>query len=240
MAKRRNLKQLLDAQDAAAARDGFRVTVSLFEDVTVMAPYVAEYRTQLGDWIVNGSLQIIDGQLAIGSLNVGLSADVVDARRRRRPRRLDERSPAGVTTSLLRSIPLLKILDQARLALTAWPEFELAKWLTGDEEARVRNLQGARAVRETLEELTAAPTKRGRPGFDDTFYEQIARQYLDLQARHGARGLLDRLGDAQAPPCQRETVRDWVRRATQLGYLSPATPGRAGRSAGARLTTENQ
>lgn len=141
--------------------------------------------------------------------------------------RIDEDGArAEVTGTLLRDLSLATIRDDA-LAKLPWIQLgreamaEDDSWGVTAEEVE----QARRAARE------AAKRKRGRPGHPDEHYRRIALRYLELVERH--RNVLvvlaaeesERLG-RKVP---RETVRDWVRKATEpeRGYLAPGKPGRA-------------
>lgn len=74
--------------------------------------------------------------------------------------------------------------------------------------------------------------KRGRPALPASHYEDVAEAYLDLYER-GVPNVLVTLATRYGKP--RETVRDWVRRTRELGYLSGGSPGKAGAVAGPAL-----
>ena len=78
----------------------------------------------------------------------------------------------------------------------------------------------------------ARKRKRGRPGFPDEHFERIALRYLEL-LHEGRRDVLVALAQEENRP--RETVRDWVRKATERGYLAPGKPGRAEARPGPKL-----
>lgn len=217
---------------AAAERDGFRVDVELKEDREVWAPYVASYRTRIDEWGVSGMLQVVDQQLALGSIDIGLAHLTRGGGKRMRARRLDEYPAAGITGTVLRRIPVGKILDQARLALLARPA---TTWVEQMVEAGAVPPFDSGQLVEVEGMATGHKVGPGRPARSDDDFERIARQYLELQTAYGARGLLERLAAAQDPPKTRETMRDIVRAATKKQFLSPATPGRGGRGPGPRL-----
>lgn len=200
-------------------------------------PFVARFSTRWRDeWVLSGTLQLVDDRLSISSLSIDVASSVRKSKRSRQ-RRPDEFPATGVTADLLREVPLGKLLDQARLALWAHPAYLVAQKMA--EGAAVVMTSELRQSFETAEN-TPAPRKRGRPSLGDDYYRQLALQYLDLLSKHGSRDLLEKLGELQDPPRERDTMRDHVRRATLLGFLGPATPGRGGRSPGPRLLEEQQ
>jgi hypothetical protein len=143
----------------------------------------------------------------------------------------DTRPYPGITSSLLRRIPLGRIVAAAQRTLAE------RSWATEG----IRVLPGGLLVGDdipaetrTLLERTndqAAPQRRGRPRLADDLLEQVARAYLE-EAPAGS-GLTRRLAERFGRP--EPTVRDWVAAARERGYLSPARPGRRGAAPGPRL-----
>jgi hypothetical protein len=62
-------------------------------------------------------------------------------------------------------------------------------------------------------------------------YRRIALRYLEILEER--RDVLVALAQEESVP--RETIRDWVRKATELGFLGPGTPGRAEQRPGPNL-----
>lgn len=231
---------------AAAERDGFRVDVEV-KDREIFEPYVASYRTRIDEWVVSGYLQVVDQQLALGSIDISLAHLTRGSGKRMRARRPGEYPAAGITGTVLRKIPVGKILDQARLALLASPAVDFLDQILATASAAEKGGGDPMAVAAAafdssrladVEEMATEPKRSGRPARSDDEFQRIARQYLELQIAHGARGLLERLGAAQDPPKTRETMRDIVRAATKKQFLSPATRGRGGRGPGPRLLSK--
>jgi hypothetical protein len=77
------------------------------------------------------------------------------------------------------------------------------------------------------------PVPRGVRGRGDEVYRDIALRYLRFQSQGIGRGIL--LAIADEVGLTREQVRDRLRAATERGYLSPGTQGKAGRRPGPRL-----
>lgn len=127
-----------------------------------------------------------------------------------------------VTGTLLRGINVANIREQVlgklpaiALAREVMPEFS--------EEAAAR-------VRSAADEAGRQSLNRGRGGYPLDHYRRIAFRYLELLGAGHRKVLVElaaeeseRLG-RQVP---RETIRDWVRKATRLGFLAPGKPGRA-------------
>jgi hypothetical protein len=144
----------------------------------------------------------------------------------------DEPGPyAGITTSLLRKIPLGKIVARAQeeLADLSWEDegiIMIPGGTVGPEELSAQSLTALEAV----SQLSAGRT-RGRPRLDDALMADVARAYL-RQAPAGP-GLIRRLAQHFDRP--EPTIRDWVAAARTRGFLSSAVPGRRGAAPGPRL-----
>lgn len=138
-----------------------------------------------------------------------------------------------ITSDLLRRIPLGAIVarTEARLADTSWLENGVIVVMGPDKapedltESEMRALTTASTVR---------PRPRGRPTLSDEHLENVARAYLE-EATQGV-GLTRRLAARFDRP--EPTIRDWVAATRSRGYLSKASPGRRGASAGPKLHTQ--
>jgi hypothetical protein len=132
-----------------------------------------------------------------------------------------------VTGTVLRALPLARIRDQAfaqliPVALGREVLAEAGGWgITSEDAERTRHAADE-----------AAKPKPGRRALPREHYARIATRYLTLLGE-GRRNVLVVLADEEGVP--RETVRDWVRKATKLGFLAPGTPGRAGMRPGPNL-----
>ena len=129
-----------------------------------------------------------------------------------------------VTGSVLR-LPLARIRDRATAQLPAVAigrnaMADAGGWSIRPEDVAVAELAAAEAER----------PKRGRQAKSPEHYRRIAFRYLEL-LRDGKRHVLKELAAEESErlgrTVPRETVRDWVRKATRLGYLAPGTAGRA-------------
>jgi hypothetical protein len=156
-------------------------------------------------WIAYGLLTVEHGHLTIATMRLATLGERRD----------------GVTSVLIRRVRVDAILQAARERLVDTTFGDLA----GGDWAHQ-----AHAVKEAMH---GVELKRGREGYPADHYRKIALRALQLQAEHGARGVRQRLAEAEGRPP--ETVRDWIKRARQLGYLAPATPGRAGYVPGPNL-----
>ncbi len=85
---------------------------------------------------------------------------------------------------------------------------------------------------------TASTPKRGRAGYPKDHYQRVARAYLALVQGATSRHAMRRLAEAEGRPV--ETVRTWVARARQMGYLSPTRQGVAGAVPGPNLEDEEE
>jgi hypothetical protein len=147
----------------------------------------------------------------------------------------------GVNGTLLRSIPVAGIIAEARRQAIQAP----AVFAAIPPEVGLMSHEALSRVKELAGKLEITSLRRGgRRGFPDDFYRGIAGEYLELQSAGIGRGILleiaQRGSDRLGRPVARETARDWVRRATELGYLSPGMSGKAGRLPGPNLFTVEQ
>lgn len=123
-------------------------------------------------------------------------------------RKLYGSEPQAVTTSVLRSIPLARIIDEHRARLRDWPS-----------QSRIGELVPAR-VRRTMWK----PGKRGRPPtYGPEHFEEVARVYREAYeinrtpTRHVARHF----------KTTESAAAKWVARCRELGLLPKTTRGRA-------------
>jgi hypothetical protein len=132
-----------------------------------------------------------------------------------------EEAEADVTGKVLRGVRLGEIRERAVRRLQergiAYGALERTGWDLSAEE-----FEQARRLAEAAREL---PRTRGRKGYPPDHYRRIAIAYIDDIREHGSRGVLDRL--ARAERFERPTIRDWIKRARELGFLAPTKQGRA-------------
>ena len=137
---------------------------------------------------------------------------------------------ASIGTDALRQLPLGRWLTQAHSLLrdeTLWLRTgELGKSPKGREMA-------AKLAKSNLD---AEPPHQGRRGYPATFYRDVALRYLELQEQGVSRGVQKQIAKERDVPWQ--TARDWISKSTRLKFLSPGTPGRAGRRPGPNLKIE--
>jgi hypothetical protein len=139
-----------------------------------------------------------------------------------------------VTGAVVRALPIATMRDLAVAKLPAVAAGRRFARDIGDEW--ISEPEAELAERAAAE---AAKPRPGRPGNPEAHYERIAIRYLEL-IDGGRRDVLKALTEEESAQngrvVPRETVRDWVRRATALGFLAPGTPGRAEPRPGPRLT----
>jgi hypothetical protein len=178
-----------------------------------------EGRSSDGSWRCNALLaKDADGRLSISRLEV-------------EPWTFGDRLALG--TNVLRSLPLGRWLASAHSQLGDAGVWLKTGTLAGSVEGRAWAQAAAESARST--EL-----RRGRRGYPEDHYRRIALAYLALQ-QQGVRGSPVRLAQDESTPARPvawQTMRDWIHRATELGFLSPGSPGRAGRSPGPNLYKE--
>ena len=129
-----------------------------------------------------------------------------------------------VTSNALRGLPIARIRDRANAQLRQRDDGYLdAIAIVG----RVTSAERQRARRAA----TAAkklPLTRGRKGYPDEHYRRIALRAVEIfnpdREDGGRRDVLNALSDQEDKPYS--TVRDWISRARELGYLVPAKQGR--------------
>ena len=99
-------------------------------------------------------------------------------------------------------------------------------------------------IRRAAKAIASSETPRlDRPKrYPDGHYRIVARTYLDLLGEGRTPGILDLVAQRETKRLKRtitrETARDWVQRAADLGYLVGRKPGAAGGEAGPRLIDE--
>ena len=192
-------------------------------------------------WFVRGTLGIVQGDLVISRLLVEPNIQGLDQVAGLVPSKLP---PGGVTTTVLRHIPAGQIIAEAKAKLEDLANFEALRNQTEWQEVtelyvRSLGLPSPPSVRKLLTQITGQAPRKGRRGYSDDFYANVARLYLTLLAEGGGRGVLRRCSSALSKRAGREippeTVRDWIHRARKKGFLTMGTPGKAGAAPGPRL-----
>lgn len=162
-----------------------------------------------GAWEVSGVVRIVDGQLIITELKIEPSRFVEHDAESVRTRQPGEWPAAGVTAATLRSIKIGEVLPAIRRELD-----------------RATSAPKSSVEQKWAEAAAKVELKRGRVGYPDAHYRRIAAMYLDLAERGETNGIVARI--AKEGGWVEATVRDWIRRAEDRGYLMPATRGRGG------------
>jgi hypothetical protein len=139
---------------------------------------------------------------------------------------------AELTGLVLRALPLATIRDGALAGLEGSLQFlEIA----GEAGWRGVALDDVERAREPVHEARKA--RPGRPRLSDQFLERIAIRYVELARvrRDVLVALAAEESERAGREIPRETIRDWVRKATERRYLAPGKPGRAEARPGPRL-----
>lgn len=144
----------------------------------------------------------------------GAAGDVVRDRRGLKITRLEitcpSGHPSGLTGSVMRQLPLGRMLDNVRAAIAL------------DSAPRV---------------VQAVPVplipKSGRVPMTDVVLRAVAEAYLYETSPERPSGATGRMAEEFGRP--EETIRTWVGRARKAGWLGPAVKGRAGAEAGPRM-----
>jgi hypothetical protein len=128
---------------------------------------------------------------------------------------------AEVTGKLLHLIPVAKVRDGA----LAW----LSTKETSASALEAAGLGVSAAERRWARRVSAAakkPLKRGREGYGDDHYRRIAQRTIELFDEGRRRDVVKALAAEEKRP--EGTIRDWIRKARDLGFLEPASKqGRA-------------
>jgi hypothetical protein len=141
-----------------------------------------------------------------------------------------------ILTETLRELPLGHWMTMAYSQLA-----ESATALDSSEQLHGLTPEGMTRARRMASRVKTAQLRRGPKGFPPDFYRRIALTYLDLQSKGISRGIQQEIAKIESRRQNRiidwVTVRDWLRRATELGFLTAGSKGRAGREPGPNLYT---
>jgi hypothetical protein len=138
----------------------------------------------------------------------------------------------GITSDLLRRIPLGEIVERAQQDLADRPwEREGIRVLPGEHHAPSDIPAATAKVLDTANARAVLP-RRGRPRLDDELLREVAEAYA-LEARNG-RGLIPRLAAHFNRPAP--TVKDWVRASRERGFIPQ--PGSEADAVPARISGE--
>jgi hypothetical protein len=194
------------------------VLAESFEDPGDDAVFGAAFAVQLLDgepWYVRGVLrQVSSRPPAMSRIAVEHFTDPA-------------RQPSG---SVLRRLTLGAIRDEALAELVR----------RGHAIGAMKRLTSAseRADARRVGEIAAEARPRGpHGGYSRELYRRIAERYLELVAAN-RRDPINALCEEEGT--KRETMRDWIRKATRMGYLAPGQPGVAGRSPGPKLNPKSK
>lgn len=182
-----------------------------FEDPGDDAVRAAVFAVQLDNgepWLLRGVLRLVEGGPPI------LSRVSVE-----------HFGSAGVeVTSTAVRFPLARVRGQALGRLREKRKFlEIfrdAGWEVSPEEEK-----WAREIEQEAEKLVLS---RGPQGYPRNFYRRLAIRHVEL-VKSGRRDVLKALADEESERLKRrvprETIRDWIRKATELEFLAPGNQG---------------
>jgi hypothetical protein len=139
--------------------------------------------------------------------------------------------PGGITARLLRELSPARALSN--LSLSAAEKVDMGEGQFVHDDFTPLLIKWARQDVQSQEFATEAARGPGRPRLSDETLARVAVAYLE-ELPHGP-GLLARIGARPEIDRPADTVRDWVRRARQSGFLTGTKAGRKGASAGPRL-----
>lgn len=197
-------------------------------------------------WQITGTVRIVQGRVVITELTVGPNPQWQDTDAGEIVHQDHASLPeaGGVTSATLRAIHLGPLLQGIRAQLLAEPE---AAQRFADQLRQAALDQGVDLDGPSDEYLAAAtqaaerigdPPKRGRKGYGDDFYRDVARTYLSLLGQGWTKGILNEMARLADRP--RDTIATWVREARKREFLTPGTPGRAGAEPGPKLETDDE
>ena len=150
-----------------------------------------------------------------------------------------------VSSTLMRKPPLGDVRDYLRQTAIERPEFfsmpallaELGATGTSEKERRLLEEQVKRAA--TAAELLAqSRVQRGRGATNDETWAAVAELYLyslRVYGQKAVKGLVIELERRENIFWARSTVKTYVRRARELGWLTKGSQGKAGADPGPRL-----
>ena len=135
----------------------------------------------------------------------------------------------SLTSQVLRAISpdtiVHRVVDRLK-TLEEWQQY------LADKHGLKAPAEQRQLLKQALQRASRPPVRQGRK-YPDSHYRDIAILYLDLLNHGHAHRILHEL--AQQLGIRRETARDWVHRARELGYLTGSHHGRAGALPGPRL-----
>lgn len=144
----------------------------------------------------------------------------------------DDALGSGIVGGSLRALQLASIREQALARLAVEPELIEFSEEVGWGTAASEEVAAARRAADA-----ASKGKQGRR-YPDEHYERVARLYLRLVAAGKRKGVHAEI--ARRYNVKPERIRDWVHRATKLGYLEPGRQGAAGARPGPRLSNRTE
>jgi hypothetical protein len=135
----------------------------------------------------------------------------------------------GINSQLLRALSpdmIIRLVIQRLQSLDEWQQY------LRDRHGLQPSAEQEHLLEQALARARQPPQRQGSR-YPDSHYRDVAILYLNLlNAGHGRR-ILQQL--AQQLNTRRETARDWVHRARELGYLTNSHQGRPGALPGPRL-----
>lgn len=190
-------------------------------------------------WAIHGRYAVQAGELLIAGLRIVPSDWTEESDHR--PPTYKQIPGRGVTTEVLRSIRIGKI-RQAIAARLLWWDRQISRGVA-DIPPGLRLDLAALALlglRSTEREAATATTRTGHPRLRDEFLETVARAWVEEAAE--GRGALARMVDRFSDQTSSiETVKFWMRKARQAGWLAVPPGGGRGRLLaipGPRLTAK--
>jgi hypothetical protein len=186
----------------------------------------ADFDVQLGLYLVSGEACMVGGRVSITKVVAELNTIDPDSFDPDAPP--PPTPPGGITTTVLRGIPLGQLTESIRAEVMGQAEFDSLAPIF-----RRRARAGAPTRRHAAADVRARKVLgRGRRRLGDDHFRRVAEAALRHQ--HAGHAPLRR---ALAEEFERSenTIRDWLNRCRELGWLAPTGHGQRGVMPGRRL-----
>jgi hypothetical protein len=210
---------------------------------------VAQFSFLKGDWMVSGTIAHSEGALQVYSISMeprparGGSGAVTPA--------------SGISGRVLNGVKPVEIVKEVQRALERLPKAVDswdAYWDSWASFWQTRGLDqppSARALRSEVVKLRrrvqGAPLRLGRKGYPESLYRALADAHVKacrmIDEGHPAH-VMELTADlfveifGEPYPATASGMKDAIRKAQTLGFLTPATNGKAGRTYGPKFFTQ--
>jgi hypothetical protein len=196
-------------------------------------------------WVISGTVAMTLGKWMIRNLQIGPLPTLEGDDGVSRPR--TDFVGAAITSSLLRDVRPDQILSDIRETIRlAADEGAWDQWLRAHGVNPINASELAALAKKAERRIAKTTLQRGRRGYGDDFYRQIARiclstwnQYPASRPRGINRAIRDRITELLGPFSE-ATIRSWIHEARKREFLAPTSPGKADFTPGPRLEMESK